>query len=410
MKKIIPIIFILLLVISCKPLATTGQSSALIEDLKNQISGKEQEIKKLEEQAAAYKKELESAQSQKNTLKNQISLIEGRIKKLQNDISITSVRIESASLKIDELALDISEKQNEIDKKKDSIASMMQVLYEYDQASLMEIALTKTSLSDLMDQIHYLESIQQEVYKNLVIYQELKKGLENKKFETEAQRNELYSLQNQLSGQKQVVAKEKEEKSYLLTKTKGQEKQYQSLLDDTLKKQQEIQQSIYELEDKLQLAYDPSSLPQSRSGVLEWPIGGVLTQKYGYTAYSKKLYSSGFHNGVDVSASYGEPIKAALNGTITAIGNCGRYAYGKWIAIKHENALTTLYGHMSGYGAFKVGDQVKTGDIIGYEGSTGYSTGAHVHFGVYVSQTFRVESTWYGLLPIGAHLDPMKYL
>ena len=111
-----------------------------------------------------------------------------------------------------------------------------------------------------------------------------------------------------------------------------------------------------------------------------------------------------------MSAAYGEPIKAALNGKIVAIGNCGRYAYGKWIAVEHENALTTLYAHLSGYGAYKVGDSVKTGNTIGYEGSTGYSTGAHLHFGVYVSKTFRVESMWYGLLPIGAHLDPMKYL
>jgi murein DD-endopeptidase MepM/ murein hydrolase activator NlpD len=410
MKKILLTTLILFLAFGYVPFRVLGQSTVLIEELKAQISNKEEEIKKLEEQAAAYKKELETTQNQKNTLKNQISLIEGRVKKLQNDISITSARIENASLKIDGLSLDISEKQNEIDKKKDSIASVMQVLYEYDQASLVEIVLTKTTFSDLMDQIHYLESLQNEVYKNLVAYQELKKEMESRKSETERQRNELYSLQNQLSSQKQVVAKEKEEKNYLLTKTKGQEKQYQSLLDDTLKKQQEIQQSIYELEDKLQLAYDPNSLPESRSGVLDWPLGGVLTQKYGYTAYSKKLYSSGFHNGIDISSSYGEPIKAALNGTITAIGNCGRYAYGKWIAVKHENALTTLYGHLSGYGAFKVGDKVKTGDIIGYEGSTGYSTGAHLHFGVYVAQTFRVESMWYGLLPIGAHLDPMKYL
>ena len=410
MKKVILTILILFFVLGYMPLTAISQSTILIEELKAQISNKEEEIKKLEEQAAAYKKELESAQSQKNTLKNQISLIEGRVKKLQNDISITSVRIESASLKIDELSLDISERQNEIDKKKDSIASIMQVLYEYDQASLIEVLLTKTTLSDLMDQIHYLESLQNEVYENLIAYQELKKGLENKKSETEAQRNELYSLQNQLSSQKQIVAKEKEEKNYLLVQTKGQEKQYQSLLDDTLKKQQEIQQSIYELEDKLQLAYDPNSLPESRSGVLDWPLGGFLSQGYGYTAYSKKLYKGGFHNGIDIASSYGEPIKAALNGTITASGNCGRYAYGRWIAVQHENALTTLYAHLSGYGAFKVGDKVKTGDIIGYEGSTGYSTGPHLHFGVYVAQTFRVEIMWYGALPIGAHLDPMKYL
>jgi len=122
------------------------------------------------------------------------------------------------------------------------------------------------------------------------------------------------------------------------------------------------------------------------------------------------MYAGGFHNGIDISSSYGEPIRAARDGTILAIGNCGKYAYGKWIMIKHDNGLTTLYGHLSSYGAYKTGDNVKTGDIIGYEGSTGYSTGPHLHFGVYASETIEIQKTWYGTLPIGAHIDPMKYL
>lgn len=384
--------------------------ASLIDDLKQQIQQKEQDIQKLEEQAAAYRKELETAQSQKNTLKNQLSLIESRISKLKNDIFITTARIDTASLKIEEITLDIGDKQNEIDKRKDSIAIMIQNIYEYDQNSLIELALSEKNFSDFVNQVHYLESLQQNVQKDLTAFMDLKKQLEEQKTETEKQRNELYSLNNQLRSQKQIVDHEKQEKNYLLIQTKGQEKQYQSLLDDTLRKQAEIQQEIYELEDKLKLAYDPNSIPKSRSGVLFWPLGGVLTQGYGYTAYSKRLYATGFHNGIDISSSYGEPIRAALRGTILAIGSCGRYAYGKWIAVKHENGLTTLYAHLSGYGAFKVGDSVKTGDIIGYEGSTGYSTGPHLHFGVYVTETFRIESMWYGMLPIGAHLDPMKYL
>jgi len=404
-KKIISFILLLFLIL---PIIT--QAASLIDDLRSQIDQKEQEIKKLEAQAAAYKKELETAQSQKNTLNNQIALIQSRVAKLRNDISITGAKIDNASLKIEELTLDIGEKQNEIDKRKESLATMIQILYEYDDESLIEMALVKNSFSDFLSQVYYIETIQKNVHKDLLAFQELKKQLEGDRTEAEKQRSELYGLQNQLAGQKKIVEQEKGEKDYLLIQTKGQEKQYQSLLDDTLKKQAEIQQQIYELEDKLKLAYDPTSLPESRSGVLSWPLGGVLTQGYGYTAYSKKLYATGFHNGIDISSSYGEPIRTALNGTVLAIGNCGKYAYGKWIAVKHENALTTLYAHLSGYGTYKAGDSVKTGDIIGYEGSTGYSTGAHLHFGVYVTQTFRVESMWYGMLPLGAHLDPMKYL
>ena len=407
MKKIILIICILVIGFWSLPF---GARAALIDNLKDQISQKEEEIRQLEQQAAAFKKSLQDAQSKKSTLKNQISLIEERIKKLKNDISLTNAKISSASLQIDKISLDISDKENDIGKRETSIGLMIQSLYESDGESLMETVLTKSSLSDFLNQVRYLETLQLNVYNELTRIKELKKELESQKIAVEYQRNLFYNLNNQLTNQKQIVDSEKKDKDYLLIQTKGQEKQYQSLLDETLKKQQEIEQEIYELEDKLKLAYDPSSLPDARPGVFSWPLDGILTQGYGYTAYSKKLYKGGFHNGIDVSSSYGEPIRAAKDGKIIAIGNCGKYAYGKWIAIQHENKLTTLYAHFSSYNGLKIGDSVKRGDIIGYEGSTGYSTGAHLHFGVYVTETFKVESQWYGLLPLGAHLDPMKYL
>jgi murein DD-endopeptidase MepM/ murein hydrolase activator NlpD len=404
------VIFSIILLLAACYLLPIAAKASLIDDLKAEIAQKEEEIKKLEEQAVAFKKQLQDAQSLKNTLQNQISIVESRIKKLKNDIYITAAKIGNATLKIDALGLDIAEKQNEVDKRKDSIGIMIQNLYEYDQESLIELVLMKNSFSDFLNQVHYLELLQANVHRDMTALQELKRGLEQQKTDMEDQRNQLSVLNNQLYSQKQLVDKEKQDKDNLLIKTKGQEKQYQSLLDDALKKEQEIQQEIYDLEDKLNFAYDPNSLPESRPGVLSWPVDGLLTQAYGITPYSQKLYKQGFHNGIDISSSYGDQIRAARDGKIVALGSCGRYAYGNWIAIEHDNRLTTLYGHMSNYGKFRVGDSVKRGDIIGYEGSTGYSTGTHLHFGVYVSETFRVESRWFGQLPIGAHLDPMKYL
>lgn len=408
MKKLIKF-SILLLLVYCILLPVDLQA-ALVDDLREEIKQKEQEIQQLEQRAAEYKKELQEAKTQKNTLQNQLSLIETRIKKLRNDIYITSAKIDNSTLKIEEMSLDIEEKENEIAKKKYSIAAIIQILYEYDQESLVEIVLTKKSLSEFVNQIRYLELLQENVHKELIILQELKRELSEQKTEVEYQRNQLYALNNQLYSQKQIEEGEKKEKDYLLIKTKGEEKQYQSLLNETLKKQQEIEQEIYDLEFKLQKLIDPSALPEARPGVFSWPLDGILTQGYGYTAYSKKLYASGFHNGIDIASSYGELIRAARNGTVLAIGNLGNYAYGKWIAIKHDNGLTTLYGHLSNYAGLKVGESVKKGQVIGYEGSTGYSTGAHLHFTVYVTETFKVESRWFGLLPLGAHLDPMKYL
>jgi len=411
MKKIISFtILVSLILVANYYLLGIDVSASIVNDLRDEIDKKEQEIKELEEKAAQYKQELQNTKNQKNTLNNQIGTIETRIKKLRNDIYITTAKVDNTTLRIQELSLRIGDKENEIDKKKDSIAEMIRALDELDQESLIEIVLTKDNFSDFLNQVRYIESLQEGVHKDLIILQELKSGMEGEKNEAEVKRNELRNLNYQLYSQKQIEDGEKQERNYLLIKTKGQEKQYQSLLDETLKKQQEIHKEVYDLEFELQKLIDPSKLPKAGSGVLSWPLDGILTQGYGITPYSKRLYVSGFHNGIDIASSYGEPIRAAMVGEVLAIGSCGRYAYGNWIAIKHGNGLTTFYAHLSNYGKFRVGDSVKRGDTIAYEGNTGYSTGAHLHFGVYVTETFRVESKWYGLLPLGAHLNPMNYL
>lgn len=412
MKKFVSFTVLLSLILFTNYyLVITVASASVIDDLRDEIDQKEAEIKELEEKAEQYKQELQNTQAQKNTLNNQIALVESRIRKLRNDIYLTSAKIDNTTLRIEELSLRIGDKENEIIKKKDSIAEMIRALYEQDQTSLIEIALTRDSLSDFVNQMRYIELLQKSVHDDMMILQDLKQGMESDKKSAEQKRNQLYALNNQLYSQKQIEDTEKNEKNYLLIKTKGQEKQYQSLLDDVLRQEQEIHKEIYDLELELQALIDPSKLPEAGSGVLSWPLDGILTQNYGITPYSKRLYASGFHNGIDIASSYGEPIKAAMVGEVLAIGSCGRYAYGNWIAIKHPNGLTTFYAHLSGYArGISVGDSVERGQVIGYEGSTGYSTGAHLHFGVYVTETFRVESKWYGQLPLGAHLNPMNYL
>jgi len=94
---------------------------------------------------------------------------------------------------------------------------------------------------------------------------------------------------------------------------------------------------------------------------------------------------------------------------VAATGNDGRYAYGRWVAVRHPNGLTTLYAHLSLVGV-RVGSSVGRGEIIGYMGSTGLATGPHLHFSVYATDTFRVENRWFGPLPLGGAVNPRDYL
>jgi murein DD-endopeptidase MepM/ murein hydrolase activator NlpD len=254
------------------------------------------------------------------------------------------------------------------------------------------------------------ESLQTGIQTKIDQIQQLKTDLEKSKAEAQDQKDQLVQLNSQLSGQNIVLKNQTNTKNDLLSQTKNQEKKYQQMLTDLQKQQQQIEKDIYALEDKLRLTIDPNSIPAYRSGVLAWPLKGAINQGYGPTSQTGFINDAyNFHNGIDIDANIGDPIKSAGDGVVKAIGNDGKYAYGKWVAIDHQNGLITLYGHFSGY-AVSVGQKVKAGQIIGYAGNTGFSTGPHLHFTVYAANTFSVQDKWYGLLPLGGSINPMSYL
>jgi murein DD-endopeptidase MepM/ murein hydrolase activator NlpD len=129
----------------------------------------------------------------------------------------------------------------------------------------------------------------------------------------------------------------------------------------------------------------------SRSGRMQRPSNGRLTSGYGWRTHPISGARS-FHAGVDFGAPTGSPIYAAESGTVYSAG--WRGGYGNTIVIEHGGGLTTLYAHQSRF-AVSAGQQVSRGQVIGYVGSTGQSTGPHLHFEVRVN---------------GATRDPMGYL
>lgn len=119
---------------------------------------------------------------------------------------------------------------------------------------------------------------------------------------------------------------------------------------------------------------------QERNGDLfRWPVRGYITSNYG-SRPSPFTGARQFHSGMDIGAATGTPIKAAMSGRVTFAGY--NDVYGNYVVITHSSVYRTLYGHMSVIKA-KNGAYVNTGDIIGLVGSTGQSTGPHLHFTVY---------------------------
>jgi len=391
--------------------------AAEIDDLRLQIESKQGEIQQLEKQIAAYKEQIKNQQSTASTLSKQVANMEAQIRKLQAEIQLTQTQISAASLKIEGLKIDINARNIEIQKQKDNLSETIRAINDFDQETSISLVLKNENFSDFLNQMQFVESLQQGLQAKLDEIKTLKKELEGKKNDIEEQKSALENFRNELSGKNLVLASQKDDKEDLLVQTKNQEKKYQTILSDLQKKREQIDKEIFQIEEKLRLAIDPNSIPGAKKGLLAWPIKGALTQSFGCieNKFAVRSYPAcnggkgGYHNGIDISADVGDPVVTALEGTVIGVGNLGKYAYGKWIAIKHDNGLTTMYGHLS-VQSVSIGQKIKAGQVIGYAGSTGYSTGPHLHFTVYASTTFKIEQKSYGSLPIGGPVNPLSYL
>ncbi|MCR4306448.1 MAG: M23 family metallopeptidase, partial [Candidatus Yonathbacteria bacterium] len=226
-----------------------------------------------------------------------------------------------------------------------------------------------------------------------------------------------------------IADNSRSQKNQLLAQTKNKEANYQKALNEKLRLKEEFEKELLKFESELRIAIDPTSLPPAGAGILLWPLKDIfITQKFGNTDFAQSgAYSGKGHNGIDFRASVGTEVKAALSGVVEATGNTdqypGCYSYGKWVLIKHNNGLSTLYAHFSLIKAV-AGQQVSTGDVIGYSGNTGYSTGPHLHLTVYASQGVKI--TRLGDIPgrpitkcsgasipiasLNAYLNPLDYL
>jgi murein DD-endopeptidase MepM/ murein hydrolase activator NlpD len=402
----------------------TGVARAdLADTIKSKIESKNSEIKKLEEEIKKYEASLNKTGEQAKSLKNELDNLNSSKKKLETELSLTQKNLDKTAGTIGVLATKITKTKSDIINKKFALVSSLRDIRDVDQISPVESMLSSKSLNEVSEYMEQIEKVNKSFSDIVHELELLNANLSGQKSEQEIKKTELSKLKNNLSGQKKAVLDTVSEKDKLLKVTKNQESNYKKILEEKIRLREEFEKELFKFESELKIAVDPSKLPTKKSGVLAWPLANVLlTQQFGKTGSSGRLYASGTHNGIDLRAADGTKVFASLSGTVQATGNTDAktncYSYGKWILIKHTNGLSTLYAHLSSI-SVNAGDKVATGDIIGYSGHTGYVTGPHLHLTVLASEGVKVmpipTATNCGgvIIPIGtpqAFLDPLLYL
>ncbi len=389
-------------------------------DIQTQIDANKQQRAALEAEIAAFQKQLDALGTQKNTLQSTISSLTLSQKQLAAQIKVTQSKIASANLTIKELSLSIGDKEASIAANQDAIAKALRSIAEDERTTLAARIISSDSFGEAWRATDETIQFNRALAKDIADLRAMRTALANNRDDVAAEKSKLVSLQNDLSLQKKSTDIQKTAQQKLLTDTKNQESTYQKIVASKKAEEAAFEAAMFELESRLQYVLDPSRIPPAGKGVLRWPLSIVaLTQLFGKTSSSQRLYVSGTHNGVDFRALIGTPVRAALSGTVLAInyGAVPNCQYGKWVLIKHQNGLATLYSHLSDISVQK-GAAVSTGQVIGFSGDTGYATGPHLHLSVYIAEAVSFKQytcrnkavVTIPVAPPAAYLDPLVYL
>lgn len=439
-RKIFLISF--LLATGCLLLAVNIFAST-IDELRQKIDEDNKKMAEIEKEIQQYENEISKIASESKTLKNQIYQLELNRKKIASEINLTQQQIQTAALNVQSLDMEIRQKIDKISKRKDTLAETVRNINETESSSIVEIVLSKENFSEFFNNLENVQSFQKKINVNLKELRSLKEALEEEKSKKEAEKNKLGQFKSRLVDQKTLVEINKIDKNKLLTATENKESNYKNILAQKIKLKEEFEQELLELESQLKITIDPKSLPSAGKGVLKWPFTNVkmmqcgssssllgniycVTQHFGNTPFASanpQLYKSGTHNGIDFRASEGTEILASLGGIVKGAGDtdktCKSASYGKWILIEHDNGLSTLYAHLS---LIKVssGQKVSTGQLIGYSGNSGSSTGPHLHYTVYATKGVQISSFSSKVcsdkiytIPVASfnsYLNPLSYL
>ncbi|MFA6324796.1 MAG: peptidoglycan DD-metalloendopeptidase family protein [Candidatus Paceibacterota bacterium] len=388
-------------------------------ELRNQINSYSSKINNLEDTNKKIQEQLNVLSNQSNSLSKTIKELDLIKKKLNSDISITQNKIERKNLEIKELSSQIGNKEVSIIQNKEAIFLGIKQISEMEEESMIEKFLINEKISDAWIDIDNIITLRDRLRGNVVNLGVVKGQLENTREDTTSAKIELMSLKTELSDQKKIVDQNVNEKKKILSQTKNNETNYQNLLKSNLAKMQALQKELSDYESQLKYILDPKKLPGK--GVLSWPLDYIYITSY----FGARVVNgvAGFHSGIDLRARTPVPVKAMADGVIGGTGDtdvqCPGASFGRFILIKYNNGLASTYGHLSLI-KVKKGDSVVRGQIVGYTGNTGYSTGPHLHLSVYPRDAVNVQNLPSKSCPghnltqpiaaTNAYLNPMSYL
>jgi murein DD-endopeptidase MepM/ murein hydrolase activator NlpD len=371
----------LALLLSC--LLVAGSATlARGQDLQSQVNSKQAEIEQQKERKGVLSSELDKANAAVDQLAGEVAVLRNREAVVVAELRRVQHRLNTEKDRLDRL-------HDQLHRSLGVLRNRLVGIYRSGDPDLLTVMLESDGFDDLVSRTEYLRRISEQDSDIVGRVRTLRDGtrvtverVTEDRDEIEAKKAELVRTREQLEAREAELAAARDSKAAALNQVNTNIEQLEGDVSDL---QDRISQQLQAATSTPGVAPLPAGPVQGASGGWIWPVSGTLTSGFGYRW-------GRMHEGIDIAVPEGTPIRAAKAGTVAIAAYTG--GYGNYTCVDHGGGVSSCYGHQSSY-AVSSGDSVAQGDVIGYSGNTGSSTGPHLHFEIRVN---------------GSAVDPLGYL
>ena len=407
MAGVMAAIMLLSLILSLIPTKAGAASSseirkqiAALKDEKKQIDA---QLKEVKGQLKENTNEIKGIVAQKDAIDQEVQLLHQQIFNINQQVATYALLIADKQDELDEASVRLEELQQ---KNKERIRAME----EEGELSYWSVIFKADSFSDLLDRLSMVQEINAADQRRLQEISEVGRKVSNVREELIFEKSALEAVRSELDTSEAALEEKRKEADSLLTQLIAKGDEFEALIDESEDLQSDLMKEIAQKEKDLKAAEykewlatyvptrpsgtdtTPSTQAPSSSGWIKPLKSYTITSAFGMRIHPIHKVER-FHEGVDMAAPQGTPIYAAKSGKVTTTSYQAGGA-GYYVSINHGDGFASIYMHMTNY-IVKPGQHVSTGQEIGYVGSTGGSTGPHLHFGISYK---------------GTYVNPMSYI
>jgi murein DD-endopeptidase MepM/ murein hydrolase activator NlpD len=388
--------------------------------LKKDVAAQRAQVARLQRLQANLSDDIADTASEIRALNADAGALSKRITRITGQIADVQAEYENlvrtlAGLDAELVALEQREaaKRAELVERRTLLAERIRSAYDSDRTSLLESFLSGGTFTDVLAEMSYYidvgeqdRALATQIARDQETLAELHQTVADTRTQTNELRQETAAQKRDLDRSRRNLQAAKKRLEALEERTRLELAKQKAAFEATAKNKAEAKKALAKAEaaqkrlqnriaELIRRRSAQGRIPSVYNGSLRWPMGGTVTQNFGCTGFGwepRVGRCAHFHRGIDIVARYGAPVRASGAGTVVYVG--WNYADGydpAWIVvIAHSSSLTTWYAHLRSVrpAGIRSGAKVRAGQIIGYEGNTGHSTGAHLHWAVMYKGSF----------------------